>query len=115
MEKTDVVIESFRPGVVKRLGIGFDVLSQTNRALVYCPITGYGQDGPYAQRAGHDMNYLGLVGLLGCDVVGRPGRRKATFLQRHCMKVAFLQRRGVRRGVRREGRRGRAGRRTAPR
>jgi alpha-methylacyl-CoA racemase len=64
-ESADVLVESFRPGVLDRLGVGFDVLSQANPALVYCPITGYGQDGPNRDRAGHDMNYLGLNGILG--------------------------------------------------
>jgi crotonobetainyl-CoA:carnitine CoA-transferase CaiB-like acyl-CoA transferase len=62
---TDVVLESFRPGVMDRLGVGYDRLKQENPRLVYCAITGYGQDGPYAQRAGHDLNYLALTGLLG--------------------------------------------------
>ena len=61
----DVLVESFRPGVLDRLGVGYERLREVNPALVYCAITGYGQDGPYTQRAGHDMNYLGLVGLLG--------------------------------------------------
>ena len=61
----DVVLESFRPGVLDRLGVGYERLRQENAGLVYCAITGYGQDGPYRDRAGHDMNYLGLVGLLG--------------------------------------------------
>ena len=61
----DVVLESFRPGVMERLGVGWERLRAANPRLVYCAITGYGQDGPYAARAGHDMNYLGLVGLLG--------------------------------------------------
>ncbi|MEZ5121951.1 MAG: CoA transferase [Solirubrobacterales bacterium] len=61
----DVLLESFRPGVLDRLGIGYERLREVNPGLVYCAITGYGQDGPYRDRAGHDMNYLGLVGLLG--------------------------------------------------
>jgi alpha-methylacyl-CoA racemase len=61
----DVVLESFRPGVLERLGVGYEKLLEANPALVICPITGYGQDGPYRDRSGHDMNYLGLVGLLG--------------------------------------------------
>jgi alpha-methylacyl-CoA racemase len=65
VESADVLVESFRPGVLDKLGVGFDVLSQANPALVYCPITGYGQDGPNRDRAGHDMNYLGLNGVLG--------------------------------------------------
>ena len=64
-EGADVLVESFRPGVLERLGVGYDVLRQANPALVYCPITGYGQDGPNRDRAGHDMNYLGLNGVLG--------------------------------------------------
>jgi alpha-methylacyl-CoA racemase len=61
----DVLLESFRPGVLDRLGVGWERLQAENDGLVYCAITGYGQDGPNAQRAGHDMNYLGLVGMLG--------------------------------------------------
>jgi crotonobetainyl-CoA:carnitine CoA-transferase CaiB-like acyl-CoA transferase len=61
----DVVLDGFRPGVLDRLGVGYERLREANPRVVYCAITGYGQDGPYAQRAGHDMNYLGLVGLLG--------------------------------------------------
>ncbi|MFL5906564.1 MAG: CaiB/BaiF CoA transferase family protein [Solirubrobacterales bacterium] len=64
-ESADVLVESFRPGVLDKLGVGYDVLRQANPALVYCPITGYGQDGPNRDRAGHDMNYLGLNGMLG--------------------------------------------------
>jgi crotonobetainyl-CoA:carnitine CoA-transferase CaiB-like acyl-CoA transferase len=64
-ESADVLVESFRPGVLDKLGVGYDVLRQANSALVYCPITGYGQDGPNRDRAGHDMNYLGLNGVLG--------------------------------------------------
>jgi crotonobetainyl-CoA:carnitine CoA-transferase CaiB-like acyl-CoA transferase len=61
----DVLIESFRPGVMDRLGVGYERLRAENPGLVYCAITGYGQDGPYRDRSGHDMNYLGLIGLLG--------------------------------------------------
>jgi len=61
----DVVLESFRPGVLDRLGVGYDALRAANPKVVLCAITGYGQDGPLRDRAGHDMNYLGLVGLLG--------------------------------------------------
>ena len=63
--EADVLLESFRPGVLDRLGVGYERLREENPRLVYCAITGYGQDGPYTQRSGHDMNYLGLVGLLG--------------------------------------------------
>src|SRR2546429_2208698 len=61
----DVLLESFRPGVLDKLGVGYDRLREENPGLVYCAITGYGQDGPNRDRSGHDMNYLGLVGLLG--------------------------------------------------
>jgi alpha-methylacyl-CoA racemase len=61
----DVLVESFRPGVLDRLGVGYERLREENPGLVYCAITGYGQDGPYTGRSGHDMNYLGLNGLLG--------------------------------------------------
>jgi len=67
----DVLLESFRPGVLDRLGVGYERLREENPGLVYCAITGYGQDGPYTQRSGHDMNYLGLIGLLG--LTGQPG------------------------------------------
>jgi crotonobetainyl-CoA:carnitine CoA-transferase CaiB-like acyl-CoA transferase len=61
----DVLLESFRPGVMDRLGVGWERLREENPRLVYCAVTGYGQDGPYRDRAGHDMNYLALTGLLG--------------------------------------------------
>jgi crotonobetainyl-CoA:carnitine CoA-transferase CaiB-like acyl-CoA transferase len=61
----DVLLESFRPGVLDRLGVGYERLRAENPRLVYCAITGYGQDGPNRDRAGHDMNYLGLNGVLG--------------------------------------------------
>jgi crotonobetainyl-CoA:carnitine CoA-transferase CaiB-like acyl-CoA transferase len=62
--KADVLVESFRPGVMDRLGIGYSTLSAENPSLVYCAITGYGQDGPYRDVAGHDINYIGYGGLL---------------------------------------------------
>jgi crotonobetainyl-CoA:carnitine CoA-transferase CaiB-like acyl-CoA transferase len=61
----DVVLESFRPGVLDRLGVGYERMREENPGIVYCAISGYGQDGPLRDRSGHDMNYLGLVGLLG--------------------------------------------------
>jgi alpha-methylacyl-CoA racemase len=65
VKEYDVLLESFRPGVLDRLGVGYERLKQENPGLVYCAISGYGQDGPYRDRSGHDMNYLGLIGLLG--------------------------------------------------
>lgn len=59
----EVVVESFRPGVMARLGLGYDALAAVNPRLVYCSITGYGQSGPYADRAGHDINYIGYAGI----------------------------------------------------
>jgi crotonobetainyl-CoA:carnitine CoA-transferase CaiB-like acyl-CoA transferase len=59
----DVIVESFRPGVVDRLGISYQALRRDNRKLIYLSLTGYGQDGPYAQRAGHDINYVAAAGL----------------------------------------------------
>ena len=65
--------------MLDRLGVGYERLREENPGLVYCAITGYGQDGPYRDRSGHDMNYLGLVGLLGltgdADGPPVPGRR----------------------------------------
>jgi alpha-methylacyl-CoA racemase len=70
----DVLLESFRPGVMARLGVGYERLRQENPRLVYCAISGYGQDGPLRGRSGHDTNYLGLNGLLGLtgDADGPP-------------------------------------------
>jgi crotonobetainyl-CoA:carnitine CoA-transferase CaiB-like acyl-CoA transferase len=71
---SDVLLESFRPGVLDRLGVGWEALRAENPGLVYCAITGYGQDGPFRDRAGHDLDYLARVGLLGLsgDAGGPP-------------------------------------------
>ena len=61
----DVVVESFRPGVLDRLGVGFAALASANPKIVLCSISGYGQDGPYRDRAGHDVNYESLAGVTG--------------------------------------------------
>jgi crotonobetainyl-CoA:carnitine CoA-transferase CaiB-like acyl-CoA transferase len=63
----DAVVESFRPGVLDRLGVGWEALRRENRRLVLCSITGYGQDGPYAQRAGHDLDYCAFAGVLATN------------------------------------------------
>ena len=73
----DVLLESFRPGVLDRLGVGYERLREENPGLVYCAITGYGQDGPYRDRSGHDMNYLGLVGAARAHRRGRTARRSS--------------------------------------
>jgi crotonobetainyl-CoA:carnitine CoA-transferase CaiB-like acyl-CoA transferase len=66
-EQADVLVEGNRPGVMKRLGLGWDVLHARNARLVMCSITGYGQDGPFAARAGHDLNYMATAGGLGLN------------------------------------------------
>ncbi|MCM2307156.1 MAG: CoA transferase [Sulfuritalea sp.] len=67
-QDADVIFESFRPGVVDKLGIGYEAVRAINPRIVYCAITGYGQTGPWADRAGHDINYLATAGLL--DQIG---------------------------------------------
>ena len=64
VEQADVLVEGFRPGVMTRLGLGWDVLHARNPRLVVCAITGYGQGGPWSQRAGHDINYIAMAGVL---------------------------------------------------
>src|SRR5947209_17933665 len=64
VDQADVVLESFRPGVMERLGLGYSQLKQRNPGIVYCAVSGYGQNGPYRLRAGHDLNYAGYAGLL---------------------------------------------------
>lgn len=65
VERADVLIEGFRPGVTARLGLDYEQLAPANPGLVYCSLTGYGQDGPAARIAGHDINYLAMAGTLG--------------------------------------------------
>lgn len=62
--RADVVVESFRPGVMDKLGVGYAALRAVNPKIVLCSISGYGQTGPYAERAGHDLNYIALAGVL---------------------------------------------------
>ncbi|MCG2576091.1 CoA transferase [Dechloromonas sp. XY25] len=71
----DVVVESFRPGVVDKLGIGYETVRALNPKITYCSISGYGQDGPYKHLAGHDINYLGYAGVL--DQIGIEGSQPA--------------------------------------
>jgi len=73
-EHADVIIESFRPGVVGRLGIGFDDVKGRNPRIVYCSTTGYGQSGPWSQWAGHDLNYLAVSGYLSATERGADGK-----------------------------------------
>lgn len=65
VKEFNVLIESFRPGVMERLGLGYEALSTINPRLVYCSLSGYGQDGPYRLRPGHDINYTSIAGALG--------------------------------------------------
>ena len=69
VETADVLFETFRPGVMERLGLGYEDLSQLNQSLIYCSLTGYGTEGAYRERVGHDLNYIGLTGLL--DLTGQ--------------------------------------------
>ena len=73
-ERADVIIESFRPGVVARLGIGYEDVRDRNPGIVYCSTTGYGQSGPHAERAGHDLDYLAVSGFLDCSGCGPDGK-----------------------------------------
>src|SRR6185436_9578709 len=60
----DVVIESYRPGVMERMGVGYESIARENPRIIYCSLMGYPSDGSYRNRAGHDINYVGLTGLL---------------------------------------------------
>jgi crotonobetainyl-CoA:carnitine CoA-transferase CaiB-like acyl-CoA transferase len=64
----DILLEGFRPGVMDRLGVGYQDLKKINPRIIFCSLSGYGQDGPYRERSGHDINYIGLAGIL--DVMG---------------------------------------------
>jgi crotonobetainyl-CoA:carnitine CoA-transferase CaiB-like acyl-CoA transferase len=75
-EQSDIVITQVRPGVMERLGLGYGDVQQRNASIIYCAITGYGQNGPFAKRAGHDLNYLaegGLLAALAEDPIVLPG------------------------------------------
>jgi crotonobetainyl-CoA:carnitine CoA-transferase CaiB-like acyl-CoA transferase len=75
VETADIVIEGFRPGVSKRLSVDYPTLQKLNPKLIYCSISGYGQDGPYSLRSGHDVNYISTAGAL--DPIGEAGRKPA--------------------------------------
>lgn len=66
--QTDVIVEGFRPGVAKRLGVDYDIINKLNPAIIYCSLSGYGQDGPYSNLPGHDLNYIATAGAL--DLIG---------------------------------------------
>ncbi len=71
-QRADIVVEEYRPGVAKRLGINYEKLAVRNPRLIYCAITGYGQDGPYRDLVGHDLNYIATAGVL--SILGRAGQ-----------------------------------------
>ena len=71
----DVIVEGFRPGVMKRLGADYEAIAKLNPRVVYCSLSGFGQDGPYARYPAHDMNYLSLAGVLG--LIGEADRKPA--------------------------------------
>lgn len=75
--EADIVLEGFRPGVTQRLGIDYAQLSAINPRLIYCSISGYGQDGPYRDKVGHDLNYLGYAGVVG---VSGPANQPPTIM-----------------------------------
>ncbi|PCH94261.1 MAG: carnitine dehydratase [Bacteroidetes bacterium] len=60
----DVIVESYRPGVVEKIGVDYEAVCKVNPGIIYCSITGYGQTGPYRDKAGHDINFIGLAGIL---------------------------------------------------
>jgi crotonobetainyl-CoA:carnitine CoA-transferase CaiB-like acyl-CoA transferase len=66
VERSDVLTEGFRPGVAGKIGLGYDSLRKINPRLIYCSISGYGQEGPYRDLPGHDLNYMAMSGMLGC-------------------------------------------------
>ena len=128
-EGADVVLESFRPGVLDRLGVGYERLRERNPRIVYCAITGYGLDGPNVERAGHDTNYLALNGLLGGLLVelglvdDRPdvgaGAAGITHHQRgdggaHALPCRFVLGGGARRSAEDQDRSGEKGRHQKP-
>ncbi len=71
-KEADVVLEGFRPGVVDKLGVGYDAVCKVNPGIIYCSITGFGQNGPFRERVGHDVNYLSFAGVL--DLIGEDKR-----------------------------------------
>ena len=73
LERADIVVEQFRPGVMARLGLDYETLARRNPRLIYCALTGYGQTGPKRDASGHDLNYIGDTGLLALSM-GDPRR-----------------------------------------
>ncbi|MGD0854761.1 MAG: CaiB/BaiF CoA-transferase family protein [Dehalococcoidia bacterium] len=75
LKNADIVIEGFRPGVVKRMGVDYETVKKINPRIIYCSLSGYGQDGPYSQYPGHDINYISIAGAL--NLIGWPGQPPA--------------------------------------
>ena len=95
VERCDVVVEGFRPGVMDRLGLGYDVVSIFNPDIVYCSLTGFGQTGPLRNRAGHDLNYLAMAGVLEIpgdmeNTQARPGIPVADLAAGTCAAFTIL-------------------------
>jgi crotonobetainyl-CoA:carnitine CoA-transferase CaiB-like acyl-CoA transferase len=78
-ETSDVIIESFRPGVMDRLGLGYEEMARINPRIIYCSVSGYGQDSPYRDLPGHDANYAGMGGALG--IIGHSKDEPPVFAQ----------------------------------
>lgn len=79
VEEADIFLEGFRPGVLKRLGFGYEQVKEINPQIVYCSLSGYGQTGPYKDRPGHDLNFLALAGMIGIpSQMEMPTTRPAT-------------------------------------
>jgi crotonobetainyl-CoA:carnitine CoA-transferase CaiB-like acyl-CoA transferase len=84
VEKADIIIETFRPKVTERLKVDYETLSKRNKSIIYCSLTGYGQDGPYEQYAGHDLNYISICGMLDLnkerEFIGEKNQERKPFL-----------------------------------
>ncbi|MFX1518718.1 MAG: CaiB/BaiF CoA transferase family protein [Promethearchaeota archaeon] len=78
-EKSDVIVETFRPGVVKKLQIDYETIRKINPQIIYCSLSGYGQNGPYKDLPGHDVNYLGVAGI--ASLTGEPDQPKLMGVQ----------------------------------
>ena len=76
LKRADVLVEQFRPGVMARLGLGYENVRPINPRLIYCSISGYGQSGPRSQEAGHDLNYIGATGVLALVRLRRRCRQR---------------------------------------
>ena len=72
LKNADVIVEGFRPGAVKRMGVDYETVNQINPRIIYCSLSGYGQDGPYSQFPGHDINYISVAGVL--NLIGQSGQ-----------------------------------------